>query len=73
MAETLIKEESFHVKLPDNWSHIDTSDEEGVWVYQSSDGNERLTVSIMYFTKTPSFREIKESIEAYVDIRKNAF
>ena len=70
MADTLIKEESFHVKLPDNWSLIDSSGKEGLWIYQSSNGDERLTVSIKYFTKSPSFGEIEESIESYVSIRK---
>jgi len=72
MAETQINEETFHIKLPEKWTLIDRSEEEGLWVYQSATGDERLTVSIKYFTTEPSFSEIKESIEAYVDIRKEA-
>lgn len=70
MSETLIKEESFHVKLPDGWSLMDESSDEGLWVYQSSSGDERLTVSIRYFTNEPEIGQIKESIDAYIAIRK---
>lgn len=73
MAKTLIREESFHVTLPDDWSLIEPSEiNGGIWVYQSSDRAERLTVSIKYFTETPSFREIRKSIKTYVSIRKKS-
>jgi hypothetical protein len=72
MSENLIKEESFHLKLPDGWSLVDTSSEEGLWVYQSSSGDERLTVSIKYFTNEPEISQIKESIGSYISIRKQS-
>lgn len=72
MAETLIKEESFHVRLPDNWTKIQGTSDNIAWIYQSSNGNERLTVSIHYFAKEPSLNEIKKSIESYILIRQKS-
>ncbi|MCE2570944.1 hypothetical protein [Motilimonas eburnea] len=72
MSETFIKEDSFHVKLPDGWSLIDSSPDAGLWVYQSSSGDERLTISIKYFTNEPEINQIKESIDVYTAIRKQS-
>ena len=60
----------FNVELPNNWALISHSKEELRWVYQSSLGESRLTVSVLYYTAEPTHKQQEKIVKDFITARK---
>ncbi len=72
-ANTQIAEEDFEVELPGEWHKLNESEEgEGLYVYADSANQQRLTVSVLYFTGDTSQRQRRDVIDQFVEARRQS-
>ena len=60
----------FKVDLPNSWKVASYSADENLWVYESNDGNHRLIVSILYYSKDPDHNQQGEFLDEFIKTRQ---
>lgn len=60
----------FRVEIPDSWKLVSYSSEENLWTYESNDGNHRITVSILYYSKEPTHTQQGQFLVDFITTRQ---
>ena len=60
----------FKVDIPNSWKLVSYSAKERLWAYESNNGNHRLTVSILYFSKEPTHAQQNQFLNEFLKTRQ---
>ena len=71
-ATTDVKEEFFSVRLPGQWTALPRSEDQGLFIYESPELGEHLTVSIFMATPPLGESEVEGTFEEFVRTRRQA-
>ncbi|WP_367154902.1 hypothetical protein [Methylomonas sp. HYX-M1] len=60
----------FKVNIPDSWKLVTYSADDNLWAYESNDGNHRLTVSVLYYSKEPAHAQQRQFLDDFLKTRQ---
>ena len=60
----------FKVDIPEHWKMVTFAEEENLWVYESSDENHRLTVSVLYYSEEPTHIQQRQFLGDFLNTRQ---
>ena len=69
---TEVREDLFHIDLPGEWIPIDPPLENNIWIYESVNGDERMTVSIFIAGPDYDKTNLSHMFDEFVEIRRQS-